>query len=743
MSQGSHSLFSELKRRNVFRVAIAYLAAAWLLIEVTDTVFPYFGLGEVAVRILIVLLAIGFPLFLVFSWLYELTPEGLKLEKDVDRTGPAPRAGTTRLDRVIIVLLALALGYFAVDKFVLEPVRVADIVEEATEQARSAALVESYGEKSIAVMPFVNLSADPEQAYFSDGISEEILNLLAQIPELRVISRSSAFSFKGKDIAIPEVAKQLNVAHVLEGSVRRAGERVRVTAQLIEARSDTHLWSQTYDRTLDDIFAVQDEIAAAISTALKMEFALVEGQTAQPAAITAGSTAAYDAYLQARALMHHRNRDSMEEAVDQLERAVRLDDGFAPAHAQLAMATMLLSTYVKTDRQAARRTALHHLDRAEMLEPDLAEMHAGRALLAQYANDPESTILHAKKALALNPNYIDAMHWLRIALLRFGRYEEAHTVLEQMLEIDPLSIVARRSYALWLMNHGRIEEAHELADGLLELSPQASYVLHSTIAFWGEGKLTESLFWALQASPVAPSGPDVLALVGEYDEARRISTNHWIDVNQGRWEAAIEVARRNVELYPDSGIRLADAAEVLYHAGRLDEALPLYERANATAPKGRPIANFGPYFTVQLAVARLHAGDEEGAKAAVQLARQDHAARRAGGEVNPVLSCTEAMIAAFEHDSARSLAALDTAIQRGLRWPMFFDDPVFESLRDDNRFIRLRQNVEALVAEEHEKVLQLICFNNPVPEEWQPMPETCEGMVQKPSFGKELESRYD
>jgi TolB-like protein/Tfp pilus assembly protein PilF len=590
------------------------------------------------------------------------------------------------------------------------------------------ALVESYGDKSIAVLPFVNMSADPEQDYFSDGISEELLNLLAQIPDLRVISRSSSFSFKGKDIAVPEVAQQLHVAHVLEGSVRKAGDRVRITAQLIEARSDTHLWSQTYDRTLDNIFAVQDEIAAAIGAALKVELALVAGESVPPTAIKAANTAAYDAYLQGRELIHHRNRQALEEAVRHLERAVRLDEDFAPTHAQLAMATMLLSSYVKTDREAAKRTAVRHLDRAEALEPDLAEMHAGRALLAQYENDSESTISHAQKALASNPNYIDALQWLRIALSRFGRYEEAHAILKQMLVIDPLSIVARRNYAGWLMNQGRFEEAHELADGLLAQSPQAAYETHARIAFWGEARLVESLSWGLRASRDSFYAWNTLALVGEYDEARRIKMHHWIDVSEGRWDEAIKVSQRNVQLYPDSGTFIADAAEVLYHAGRIDEALPLYERALATAPEGRPMLNWGPYFTMQLALARRKAGDEDGAQTAVRLARQDHQARHATGEISITRDMVEAMIAAFEDDPDRAIAALESAVQRGLRWSLFLDDPVFEELRDEPRFVALRQELDKLVAVEHEKVLQLICFNNPVPDDWQPMPETCEGV---------------
>ncbi len=727
------SLFSELKRRNVFRVAIAYLAASWLLTEVAGTLFPMFGFGDAPARIVVILLAIGFPLFLVFSWVYELTPEGLKLEKDVDRTGAAPRAGTTRLDRVIIVLLALALGYFAVDKFVLEPARVAEIVEQTAQQARSDALVESYGERSIVVLPFVNLSADPEQEYFSDGISEELLNLLGRIPELRVISRSSAFSFKGKDVAVPEVAKQLNVAHVLEGSVRKAGDRVRITAQLIEARSDTHLWSQTYDRTLDDIFAVQDEIAAAISSALELELGLAAGSGAEPpTAIATANSVAYDAYLRGRELIHHRNREALEEAVQLLRRAVNLDDTFAPAHAQLAIATMLLTSHVSSDRELARRTATRHLDRAQELEPDLADAHTGRALLAQFADKPAAAIEHAQKALAANPNHIEAMNWLRTALDRLGRYEEAHAILEQMLVTDPLSITGRAAYAVWLTSRGRFDEAHELADQLIAQSPSTGYRMHVRTYLWGEGELAKALYWALRVPRDGYSHAwNIFTLVGEYDEARRVVAGrvaHWVDANQGHWDKAIEASLREVTLSPDSGPMIADAAELMYRAGRLDEAVLLYERALALAPEGLQAAGFGPYFMIQQAVAQRRTGNEELAQAAAKVARQQHAAGRAAGEQGMFQDAAEAMIAAFDQDPQGAIAALRSAVQHGLRWLQFLDDPVFEELQDDVRFIAVRQELESIVAAEHEKVLQLICFNNPVPEDWQPMPETCAGV---------------
>jgi TolB-like protein len=728
------SLFNELKRRNVFRVAIAYLAGAWLLTEVAGTLFPMFGFGDAPARIAVIILAIGFPLFLVFSWVFEFTPEGLKLERDIDRTLPVTRKSGKQLDRIIIVLLALALGYFAVDKFVLEPARDAELVEETAQQARSEALVESYGEKSIAVLPFVNLSAEPEQEYFSDGISEELLNLLARIPELRVISRSSAFSFKGKDIAIPEVARQLNVAHVLEGSVRKAGDRVRITAQLIEARSDTHLWSENFDRTLDDIFAVQEEIAAAIGAALKMEMALDSGDSRQPTASKAVSSAAYDAYLQGRDLIHHRNRDDMEEAIRHLERAVHQDDGFAPAHAQLAIAGMLLTSFVSSDRELARRTAIRHLDRAQALDPDLAEAHAGRALLAQYANDPESTIAHARKALEANPNYIDAMQWLRIGLNTLGRHEEAHAVLEQMLLIDPLSIVGRTSLAHWLIERGRFEEAHEIAEQLIAQSPTAGRRMHVRASFFGEGELAQALYWALQSLRDGHSHAwNILALVGEYEEARRIAASrvaHWIDANEGRWEEAVQVSQREVQLSPDSVAMVADAGEIFYYAGRLEQARMMYERALDLAPEGR---SFGPYFTMQLAFLRRNAGDEEGAQAAAKLARTEHDARRAAGEVSSYRDMEEAMLAAFDHNPDSAIQALQKAVRHGLRWPMFLDDPGFEHLHEDQRFVALRQEIEDLLSIEHEKILQLICFNNPVPDDWQPMLETCQGVMEQRS----------
>jgi TolB-like protein len=347
-------------------MALLYVITAWLIMQVAEVLMGLSVLPEWLGPAVLAMLAIGFPIALVLAWIYEFTPEGLRLESDLDSGRSIAHVTGRRIDFVIISVLTAAVVLFAYDKW----------------------WASAPPDRSIAVLAFENMSGDPTQAYFADAISEEILNLLAQIPELTVISRSSAFSFKGKNTPIPEIAEQLKVAHVLEGSVRRVDDRVRITAQLIDARSDTHLWSQVYDRDLHDIFAVQDEIAAAISDALTAKLTAVTSEPVLPVAVQATDSDAYDAYLQGRELIHHRTRFKLQQAIRHLERSISLDNRFAPAHAQLAIATLLYHGY---SYEEGRRTAERHLDRAQALEPDLAEAHAGRALLA-LKDDPESTI---------------------------------------------------------------------------------------------------------------------------------------------------------------------------------------------------------------------------------------------------------------------------------------------------------------------------------------------------------------
>jgi TolB-like protein/Tfp pilus assembly protein PilF len=469
------SLFTELKRRNVLRVAAAYLAGSWLLVEVTDTIFPYFNLGETAVRILIILLAIGFPITLALSWVYELTSEGLKLEKDIARAEPAPRAETRRLDRAIIVLLALALGYFAVDKFVLEPGRVAELVEETTQHVRSEALVESYGEKSIAVLPFVNMSADPEQEYFSDGISEELLNQLAQIPDLRVISRSSSFAFKGKDVVVSEVAKQLNVAHILEGSVRRAGNRIRITAQLIDARSDTHLWSESYDRELDDIFAVQDEISQAVVDELRIR--LVGGapraQVVDPEA--------YALALKARYFFNKWGKENFAKSLVALEQALTIEPEYAEAWSMMSTVYLAQAKYGYLNRDQGLILAREANDRGLAIDPNLPRAWANLSHIREANFDWAGAEAANNKALELAPRNPAVLNRAANLYNVLGRHEKALAFYRRILSDDPLSLFAHFNSANVLDRMGKLEEAVVEFKRHLELNPE-DWGTHSRLA---------------------------------------------------------------------------------------------------------------------------------------------------------------------------------------------------------------------------------------------------------------------
>jgi len=406
----------------VLRVGAAYIVAAWLVIQVVETIFPAFGFGDAAVRIVVIVLAIGFIPALILAWVFEITPKGLKKEKDIDRSQSIALQTGKTLDRIIIVVLVLALSYFAIDKFVFDPARDASRTAEARNEGRAEALVESYGENSIAVLPFVNMSDDASNEFLADGIAEELLNLLAQIPQLRVISRSSAFSYKGRDIAIPTVAKELNVAHVLEGSVRKFGSKIRITAQLIEARSDTHVWSETYNRTLDDIFVIQDEIAAAVVAELKQKL-LGDAPTARRT-----NHETYTLYMDARYLLNKGNRDDNERAETLVKQALELDPSYVPGWT-------LLARIYGADRYLLARDATL---KALAIDPDdaLANAYFGAGTVF-FENDLEVGIRALERALISAPNNPEVLNVAARIARVIGRFDEAVALAERAAYIDP------------------------------------------------------------------------------------------------------------------------------------------------------------------------------------------------------------------------------------------------------------------------------------------------------------------
>jgi len=444
-------LVSELKRRNVFRMAVLYAVAAWLIMQAAEVVIGLAHLPDWIGPTTLGLLAVGFPIALIFSWFYEITPEGISPEKDVDRSESITHVTGRRLDFIVISLLCAGLILFAYDKW----------------------WIGVPPQQSIAVLPFVNMSDDASNEYFSDGISEELLNLLTKIPELRVISRSSAFSYKGKDIAIPTIAAQLNVAHVLEGSVRKAGNRVRISAQLIEARSDTHLWSETYERTLDDIFATQDEIAARVVEQLKISL-LGDAPTVQ-----ATDPEAYALVLQARYLGQQVTPDALEKSIALLEQALAIDPDYAAAWDGLARA------YVNQTGQGLRpieegyTLAREAASQALALDPAYAPAHSRLGWIAShYDHDLVAAARHYERALAMEPANTDIISNAANMARSLGRLDQAIALAEYTVARDPVLPVGHVNLGLYYIYAGRLDEAIASFRTTLTLSPGHSGAQH-------------------------------------------------------------------------------------------------------------------------------------------------------------------------------------------------------------------------------------------------------------------------
>ena len=457
------SFVGELKRRNVFKVGAAYLVVAWILAQITDVFLENFGSPDWVIKTVLLLLLLGFPLALFFAWAFEMTPEGLKKEKDVDRSESITNQTGRKLDFTIIALMALALGYFAIDKFILTPALNRDKAEIAAD-APEAVAEETVSIKSIAVLPFVNMSDDPANEYFSDGISEEILNSLARVKGLKVAGRTSSFAFKGKNQDLRQIGQMLGVEHILEGSVRKAGTKVRITAQLIKVDDGFHLWSESYDRELTDIFAIQDEIATAILKQLK---AHLIGEVLPVVNTARTDSQAYDFYLLAKQRMYERSRLPLEAAVDLLDKAIAIDPNYAPVWAQRGIVALLLSdeSYGTIPKAASDLQAKIHLDQALRLDPELAEAWAGLGLY--HSNRPAENdrgIEVLEKALSINPNLIDAANWLQIVYMQTNQPAKAHKLLEQIIQRDPLYKPGFANLVASYILMGRLDDAIALLD---------------------------------------------------------------------------------------------------------------------------------------------------------------------------------------------------------------------------------------------------------------------------------------
>ena len=460
-------LFSELKRRNVFRVAAAYVVVAWLVLQVGDLAADNLGFPGWFMPMLFVLLGLGFPVAVVLSWAFELTPEGVQRTVSVEDIG-ARRPGAGPLDWVIVFGILVVIGIFVVDRFAVPTNDQApeSSVAASADPHSSQDVAEARGAGSIAVLAFENMSPDPENAYFAEGISEEILNILADIDGLHVASRTSAFSFRGSNTPIPEIAEALDVAHVLEGSVRKQGNRVRITAQLIQADTDGHVWSETFDRDLVDIFQVQEEIAQSITDALG------EVLGTRQISVTA-STAdldAYERFLRGRARFHQRRE--FTEAINDLELAVAQDPSFGEAWIYLAAANYVAPGYYEAgavDNRQMSFAARRAIERARILRPEDPMVLAIDAMLRAEEGDQVRALDLVQQAAAMRSQDSTPELWLGLNLYIAGYVADSVGVFERAVEMDPLVGINNGSLAIAYLATGREQEAAQHAQRAMEL----------------------------------------------------------------------------------------------------------------------------------------------------------------------------------------------------------------------------------------------------------------------------------
>jgi len=466
------SLLSELKRRNIFRVAGVYAVAGWLLAQMASVLESSMNMPAWFDTMVVSCLLLGFPIAMILAWAFEMTPEGVKRTEAVSE-GESVTARTGRgLDYVLVVGLALVGVLIIGDRLLPEK------PNEATSVASMAELGEFAGQ-SIAVLPFEDFSPDKDQAYFADGIAEELLNVLARVEGLRVASRTSAFSFKERNSSISEIAEALNVEHILEGSVRKAGNTLRITAQLIDTRTDEHMWSETYDRPLsaENIFEIQDEISQAIVLELNGRMDLLPETSHRPTQ----STQAYEAYLKGKESYGSRNIADIEAGITELIRAVTIDPEFAVAHAKLGRAYTLVASYGGLEKFNAHPRAQIHIERAQTLAPDDWEVLSEYAWYLEAIRDNVSgkdvTVDHVitafDAAITANSNNAEAHRGKGYVLFRVGRNEAARISLERAKELNPRDSLILLNLGTIVQEQGDLEAGKALAIEALRLSPES------------------------------------------------------------------------------------------------------------------------------------------------------------------------------------------------------------------------------------------------------------------------------
>jgi TolB-like protein len=497
------SVFNELKRRNVFKVGAAYVVVSWLIIQVVDIVIDNIGAPDWVFQVVLLLLGIGLPVILLFAWAFEMTPEGLKREKQVDPSESITNQTGRKLDFIIIGVLLLGLGYFAIDKFVLSAGRTTVPAEAVvTEQSADA---KTEVEKSIAVLPLANRSAREDDQYFADGMHDDLLTQLAKISSLKVISRTSVMRYRDTEMSIPEIAQQLGVTSILEGGVQRSGDHIRVNMQLIDAQTDEHLWAETYDRqmTAENLFAIQSSITRQITDALKAS--LSPEEAARIDERPTENLEAFQEYMKGQQLLALRVVSAMEEGKGHFERALELDPNFAAAKVGLANSYHLLYEYAGWPEAESLEPAMILLEEALELSPNLGEAFMVRGEIHRHHRKLDAAAMDFERAMELIPGNAALYHWFSFVRTAQGRGDESYALLQRAHELDPLSRVIHVNYAAHPFFVGDDEQAIVELERVRTLHPDYPAV-YSYLAwvYWSQGNAVETLRASLKVYELDP-----------------------------------------------------------------------------------------------------------------------------------------------------------------------------------------------------------------------------------------------
>jgi TolB-like protein len=689
------SFFNELKRRNVVRVSIAYIVVSWLLIQAAGVLEPALLLPDWVDRVVTVLLLIGFPIVILFAWAFELTPEGVKLTKDVDRDRSITPVTGKKLEYITIAALSLVVVFFLVKEYV--PLGDGSTAQE-TESAETATAGPDETTQpdipSIAVLPFEDYSENADQGHFSRGIAEELLNLLAKTNGLRVAARTSSFAFAGSDIDIREIGDKLNVNTVLEGSVRKSGDKIRITAQLIKIEDGYHLWSETYDRDYSDIFKIQDEISAAIMTSLKVHLL---GETEQlVVAERAHNMDAYSAYLIGKERLALLGKDNIEVAIKKFEESIREEADYAPAYAALARAWLMLEREDGgPEKEQVDAVVIPAIQRAIELSSDLPEAVAVRGLHHLYRFRYEEARQDFDHAIELNPNYALAYLWRSETFYEQEKFLDMLADKEKAYALDPMSIEISDQLAYDYGAFWRPRDADRIIARMFELHPhheRAYRALSRNLS--AHGRYAES---ALALEEALKHHPDnkwfkvlhgwELSTIGLFDEAEAEGidvVNFWINLHFGRFERARELAEKvhadtDLPSWARFGPKRALAWEMRGELGMAPFKSAVAENINYYAEEGIPWTND---CRLNLLFDMKKAGIEEGVSEMMDKCRKSTEERLKAQYLCPCSWFSLVLFATIDGRTEDAIERTREWLNNGDSFSLLYMDPVIQEWSD-------------------------------------------------------------